>query len=328
MKTKAGNASGNGWAWVPVLATVLVATLVPGIPEDRGAGRAYAQAEPTNTPAPPTALPTETSTPGPATETPIPPTPTEVPPTGTPGTATPTFTPTNTPTNTPTFTPTNTPTNTPTFTPTSTPTNTPTNTPTFTPTNTPTNTPTFTPTSTPTLTPTSMPTNTPTSTPTSTPTNTPTSTPTPTVTPTTTPTVVPTAPPAVDLGATTAVPGQALLASGSVPDTALSYQLCLIANATWTLGAPFGGVCTLSAPLTSPTNAFTGAPLGPAPGAGSYDLLLLGPASTVLAADDASSAPGLVVTGLADVPVGGGAGLLGFAFLIAAGAWVLLRQFR
>lgn len=288
MKTKAGNASGNGWAWVPVLATVLVATLVPGIPEDRGAGRAYAQAEPTNTPAPPTALPTETSTPGPATETPIPPTPTEVPPTGTPGTATPTFTPTNTPTNTPTFTPT----------------------------------------STPTLTPTSMPTNTPTSTPTSTPTNTPTSTPTPTVTPTTTPTVVPTAPPAVDLGATTAVPGQALLASGSVPDTALSYQLCLIANATWTLGAPFGGVCTLSAPLTSPTNAFTGAPLGPAPGAGSYDLLLLGPASTVLAADDASSAPGLVVTGLADVPVGGGAGLLGFAFLIAAGAWVLLRQFR
>ena len=245
-------ASGNGWAWVPVLATVLVATLVPGVPEDRGDGRAYAQAEPTNTPAPPTALPTGTSTPGP------------------------TSTPTNTPIDTPTFTPTNTPTNTPT----------------------------------------------------STPTNTPTNTPTPTVTPTTTPTVVPTANPAVDLGATTAVPGQALLASGNVPDTSLSYQLCLIANATWTLGAPFGGVCTLSAPLTSLTNAFSGAPLGPAPGAGSYDLLLLGPASTVLAADDASSAPGLVVTGLSDVPVGGRAGLLGFAFLIAAGAWVLLRQFR
>ena len=271
-------ASGNGWAWVPVLATVLVATLVPGVPEDRGDGRAYAQAEPTNTPAPPT----ETSTPGP------------------------TSTPTNTPIDTPTFTPTSTPTDTPTPTPTFTPTNTPTNTPTFTPTNTPTNTPAFTPTNTPTSTP----------------------TPTPTVTPTTTPTVVPPAPPAVDLGATTAVPGQALLASGNVPDTSLSYQLCLIANATWTLGAPFGGVCTLSAPLTSPTNAFSGAPLGPAPGAGSYDLLLLGPASTVLAADDASSAPGLVVTGLADVPVGGRAGLLGFAFLIAAGAWVLLRQFR
>jgi len=169
-----------------------------------------------------------------------------------------------------------------------------------------------------------------TDTPTFTPTFTPTSTPTvtPTVTPTTTMTPVPTAAPDVDLGATTAVPGQALLASGSVPDTSLSYQLCLIAHATWTLGSPFGGVCTLSAPLTSPTIAFSGVPLGSAPGAGSYDLLLLGPASTVLAADDASAAPGLVVTGLANVPVGGRAGLLGFAFLIAAGAWVLLRQFR
>jgi len=112
------------------------------------------------------------------------------------------------------------------------------------------------------------------------------------------------------------------------PRHVLSYQLCLIAHATWTLGSPFGGVCTLSAPLTSPTIAFSGVPLGSAPGAGSYDLLLLGPASTVLAADDASAAPGLVVTGLANVPVGGRAGLLGFAFLIAAGAWVLLRQFR
>lgn len=272
MTTKTRSGSGSRWAWLPVLATILLATLVPGIPEERGTGRADAQVQPTNTPIPPTG----TSTPGP------------------------TSTPTNTPVDTPTFTPTSTPTDTPTTTPTYTPTNTPTNTPTYTPTSTPTDTPTVTPTFTPTV--------------------------TPTVTPTTTP--VPTAAPDVDLGATTAVPGQALLASGSVPDTYLSYQLCLIANATWTLGSPFGGVCTLSAPLTSPTIAFSGVPLGSAPGAGSYDLLLLGPTSTVLAADDASAAPGLVVTGLANVPVGGRAGLLGFAFLIAAGAWVLLRQFR
>jgi hypothetical protein len=148
-----------------------------------------------------------------------------------------------------------------------------------------------------------------TDTPTFTPTFTPTSTPTvtPTVTPTTTMTPVPTAAPDVDLGATTAVPGQALLASGSVPDTSLSYQLCLIAHATWTLGSPFGGVCTLSAPLTSPTIAFSGVPLGSAPGAGSYDLLLLGPASTVLAPTTpprrpASSSPGSRTSPSADAP--------------------------
>ncbi len=130
------------------------------------------------------------------------------------------------------------------------------------------------------------------------------------------------------LNVTTAIPGQALVAAGTVPDTALTYSLCLIPNGSWTIGGTFVGSCLLQQSFTTPTNAFSGVALGPAPAPGSYDLLLLGPGGTIQAADGASAAPGLVVAGATEIPVGSRAGLLGFALLVAAAAWVLLRQFR
>ncbi len=139
---------------------------------------------------------------------------------------------------------------------------------------------------------------------------------------------MPTVVPAVGLNVAAAVPGQPLLAAGTVPDTALTYELCLAPNATWTIGGPFSGSCVLQQVLTTATAAFSGVPLGPAPVPGAYDLLLRGPSGTILAAQDASSAPGLVVEGATEIPVGGRAGLFGFVLLVAAGAWVLLRQFR
>ena len=139
---------------------------------------------------------------------------------------------------------------------------------------------------------------------------------------------MPTVVPAVGLNVAAAVPGQLLLAAGTVPDTALTYELCLAPNATWTIGGPFSGTCVLQQALTTATTAFSDIPLGPAPVPGAYDLLLLGPSGTILAAQDASAAPGLVVEGATAIPVGGRAGLFGFVLLIAAGAWVLLRQFR
>ncbi len=174
------------------------------------------------------------------------------------------------------------------------------------------------PTSTPTPTETPVPF---TPTPTATPTNTPVS-----LTPT--PTAVPTAPPAVSLNVTTAIPGQALVAAGTVPDTALTYSLCLLSNGTFTIGSPFAGSCVLQQSFTTPTSVFSGVALGPAPAPGNYDLLLLGPGGTIEAADDAAAAAGLVVAGATEIPAGGRAGLFGFALLVAAGAWVLLRQFR
>ncbi len=195
-----------------------------------------------------------------------------------------------------------TPTPTPTFTPASTPTSIP-NTPTSIP-STPTSIP-STPTSIP-NTPTSIP-NTPTSIP-STPTNTPTDT--PTFTPVSTPTDTP---PAVMTS--TPLPPRPQL-PGSAPSTAAL------------IGGAYTGPCVLSQPFSTATNAFSGVLLGAAPGPGAYDLLLLAPDGTILAAQDASAAAGLLVDGAAAIPAGGRSGLLGFALLIAAGAWVLLRQFR
>jgi hypothetical protein len=126
----------------------------------------------------------------------------------------------------------------------------------------------------------------------------------------------------------TAIPGQALVAAGTVPDTALTYSLCLLSNATFTIGSPFAGSCVLQQSFTTPTNVFSGVALGPAPAPGGYDLLLLGPGNTIEAAQDASADAGLVIAGTEDIPTGGYAGLVGFALLVAAGAWVLLRQFR
>ena len=167
-------------------------------------------------------------------------------------------------------------------------------------------TPTPTPTFTPASTPTSIP-NTPTSIP-STPTNTPTDT--PTFTPVSTPTDTP---PAVMTS--TPLPPRPQL-PGSAPSTAAL------------IGGAYTGPCVLSQPFSTATNAFSGVLLGAAPGPGAYDLLLLAPDGTILAAQDASAAAGLLVDGAAAIPAGGRSGLLGFALLIAAGAWVLLRQFR
>ena len=130
------------------------------------------------------------------------------------------------------------------------------------------------------------------------------------------------------LNVATAVPGQALVAAGTVPDTALTYSLCLLPNGSWTIGGTFAGSCLLQQSFTTPTNTFSGVALGPAPVPGSYDLLLLGPGGTIQAAQDASAAAGLVVAGATEIPSGSRAGLFGFALLVAAGAWVLLRQFR
>ncbi|MBK6407128.1 MAG: hypothetical protein IPF66_20150 [Holophagales bacterium] len=161
--------------------------------------------------------------------------------------------------------------------------------------------------------------------PTNTPTNTPTTTPVP---PTPTATSTPVAPPAVGLNVGVAIPGQPLAASGTVPDTALTYTLCVVPNGSWTIDSTFAGSCLLQQVFTTPTNAFSGVALGPAPVPGDYDLLLLGPGGTIEAAQDASAAAGLMVAGAAEVPAGNSAGLFGFALLVAAGAWVLLRQFR
>lgn len=276
-QTKKGQTEGNGWAWIPVVAAIVLAMVVPSVPIEDGSGKAYGQASRGLAVVPPTGTVTET--------------------------------PTNTPTSTPTDTPTNTPTETPT--------NTPTNTPAETPTNTPTNTPTATPTNTPTQTPTNTPTNTPTTSPTNTP-----------VPPSPTATTTPVATPAVGLNVGSAIPGQPLVASGTVPDTALTYTLCVVPNGSWTIGSAFAGSCLLQQAFTTPTNAFSGVALGPAPAPGGYDLLLLRPGGTIEAAQDASAAAGLVVAGASEIPVGSRAGLFGFALLVAAGAWVLLRQFR
>jgi hypothetical protein len=142
------------------------------------------------------------------------------------------------------------------------------------------------------------------------------------------PTATPVPTPAVGLNVTTAVPGEALVGAGTVPDTAQAYRLCLLPNSGWTIGGSYAGSCLLQQSFTTPTNAFSGVALGPAPVPGAYDLLLLGPGGAIEAAEDASAAPGLVVAGATEVPIGGRAGLFGFALLVAAGAWVLLRQFR
>jgi hypothetical protein len=126
----------------------------------------------------------------------------------------------------------------------------------------------------------------------------------------------------------TAIPGQALVAAGTVPDTALTYSLCLTSNSSFTIGSTFAGSCVLQQSFTTPTNAFSGVALGPAPAPGGYDLLLLGPGNTIEAVQDPSAAAGLVVAVAEEIPAGGHAGLFGFALLVAAGAWVLLRQFR
>ncbi len=148
------------------------------------------------------------------------------------------------------------------------------------------------------------------------------------MTPTATPTATPIPTPAVGLNVTAAVPGQPLVVAGTVPDTTLLYKLCLLPNSAWTIGGSYAGSCLLQQSFTTPTNAFSGVALGPAPVPGAYDLLLLGPGGTIGAAADASAAAGLVVAGATEIPVGGRAGLFGFALLVAAGAWVLLRQFR
>jgi hypothetical protein len=134
----------------------------------------------------------------------------------------------------------------------------------------------------------------------------------------------------VALNVTTAFPGQPLVAAGTVPDPALTYSLCLLPNTSWTIGGTFAGSCLLQQSFTTPTNAFSGVPLGPAPAPGSYDLLLRDPGNTIVAAQDASAAPGLVVAAATttEVPAVGRVGLFGLALLVAAGAWVLLRQFR
>ena len=312
--TKTGGKSANSWAWLPVLGVVAFATIVSSAPIENGKGTARGQVGRAAAPiskanmllaGTETPTPTETSTP---TETPTP-TPTE------------TRTPTPTATATPTATETSTPTETPTPTETSTPTATPTPTETPTPTSTPTETPTPTRTSTPTVTPTQTSTSTPTETPT------PTATPTVTATPTSTVTPTPTVLPVVGLNVTAAVPGQPLVVAGTVPDTGLTYSLCLIPNGSWTIGGTFAGPCYLLRSFTTPTNAFSGIPLGPAPPPGAYDLLLRDPGNTIVAAQDASAAPGLLV-GASEIPAVGRIGLFGLALLVAAGAWVLLRQFR
>jgi hypothetical protein len=140
-------------------------------------------------------------------------------------------------------------------------------------------------------------------------------------------TPTPTVLPAVGLNVTAAPPWQPLFVAGTVPDPALTYSLCLTPNGTWTIGSPYAAPCLLQHSFTTPTNAFSGVPLGPAPAPGDYDLLLLAPGSTILAAQDPSASPGLVV-GDAQIPAAGRVGLFGLALLVAASAWVLLRQFR
>ena len=66
----------------------------------------------------------------------------------------------------------------------------------------------------------------------------------PTETPIPTPTTMPTVSLAVRTDVATAIPGQALVAAGAVPDTALTYSLRLLSNSGWTTGGPIVAAST------------------------------------------------------------------------------------
>ena len=128
-------------------------------------------------------------------------------------------------------------------------------------------------------------------------------------------------------------PGGTIYATGQVPVAGLAACLALVPNGTWTAGAPFGGTALVSTTLPAGTSAlFTHAPVGPAPPAGAYGVLLLdgacGTASpAILAAYAAGPDPGLDMS-VPDIPAVGSAGLVALAALLALAALPLLRRFR
>jgi hypothetical protein len=111
----------------------------------------------------------------------------------------------------------------------------------------------------------------------------------------------------------------------------LAACLALVPNATWTAGAPFGGTAVVSTTLPGGSSAlFAHAPVGPAPAAGAYDVLLLDGACgatspAILAAAAAGPDPGLDMS-VPDIPAIGAAGLLALAALLGLAAIPLLRR--
>ena len=173
------------------------------------------------------------------------------------------------------------------------------------PTEEPTQVPTEEPTPEPTEEPTVVPTEEPTVVPTEEPT--PTSTPVQTQTPTPEPTEPPEPEPAVSFVEATVLVGSIVRVSGTLPASTGTYTLCLVANASWTEGGAHDCAdCVLAEEIVAAGSTFSGVPLGELNAAGGYDVLLLdggcAAGQTVLAVDDAGTAPGLVARQAQDIP--------------------------